>query len=88
MKETKIESIEESGCQLFLSGNDISRSNGVVILVSKPFVPLVDDYEAISDRLSVMSLKGTFSKITFIQCYFPTTTHPDEEVIELYGQIQ
>ena len=88
VKETKIEPIEESGCQLFLSGNDISRSNGVGFLVNKSFVPLVNDYEAISDRLSVMSLKGKFSKIRFIQCYFPTTTHPDEEVIELYDQIQ
>ena len=88
VKETKIESLQETGCKLFLSGNDISRSNGVGFLVSKSYVPFVDDYEPISDRLSLLSLKGKFSIITFIQCYFPTITHPDEEVIELYDQIQ
>ena len=87
-KESKIEIIEGKGHKLFLSGNNISRSNGVGFLVKKTLVPRVDRYEPISDRLAILSLKGKFSKMHFIQCYFPTTTHPDDEVTELYEQVQ
>ena len=88
MKESKIQYIEESGHQLFFSGNDISRSHGVGFLVNKSIIPIVNDYDPISDRLAVLKLNGKFSKINIIQCYFPTTKHPDEEVIKLYDQIQ
>ena len=87
-KECKIEIIEGQGHKLFLSGNNTSRSNGVGFLIKKTHVPLVENYEPISDRLAILSLKGKFTKMHFIQCYFPTTTHPDDEVNELYEQIQ
>ena len=88
VKESKIEIHEPTGHKLFFSGNETSRSNGVGFLVNKTCVPLIDSYESISDRLAVLSLRGKFSKFTFIQCYFPTSTHSDEEVLELYDNIQ
>ena len=87
-KESKIVSMDESGFKLFLSGNDISRSNGVGFLVNKSFASLVDDYQPISDRLAVLTLQSKFSKIVFIQCYFPTSTYPDEDITDMYDQIE
>ena len=51
-KESKIEILEESGQQLFFSGNEISRSHGVGFLVKKSLIPFIDDYDPISDRRS------------------------------------
>ena len=36
----------------------------------------------------MLSLQGKDNKIVFIQAYFPTLQHPDEEVDKLYNQIQ
>ena len=88
MKESKIEILENSGHQLFFSGNEISRSHGFGFLVNKKMVPFVCDYDPISDRLAVLKLNGKFSKIVIVQTYFPTSEHPDEEVNQLYDQIQ
>ena len=87
VKESRITSVEE-GHKLFLSGNNVSRSNEVGFFIHKSLVHLIDDYKPISDRLAILSLKTKFSKIFFIQCYFPTTSHPDTDVLVLYDQIQ
>ena len=88
VKESKIEVLEESKHKLFLSGNGLSRSNGVGFLVNKKYVPLVQAYQPISDRLSLLTLKEKHSKITFIQCYMPTSDKDDQEVEKLYDEIQ
>ena len=88
MKESKIECLGESGHQIFFSGNEVSRSHGVGFLVNKSLVPFIDDYEPISDRLAILKIQGKFSKIIIIQVYFPTTSHPDTEVLGIYDQIQ
>jgi len=87
IKESSIE-ILPSGHFLFNSGNDNSRSNGTGFLVHKSISPFISDYQGISDRLAVLSLQGRDNKIVFIQVYFPTLQHPDEEVEKLYNQIQ
>ena len=48
----------------------------------------MEDYDPISDRLATLSLQGKFSKIVIVQCYFPTSQYPDQDVIDLYDQIQ
>ena len=88
VKESKIEIHEATGHKLFFSSNETSRSNGVGFLVNKPCLPLLQDYQPISDRLALLTLKGKFSRLVFIQCYFPTSSHPDEEILELYDNIQ
>ena len=87
IKETYEEVLPE-GHYLFNSGNDESRTNGVGFLVHKSISPFISDYKPISDRLAILSLQGRDNKFVFIQAYFPTSTHPDEEVEELYDQIQ
>ena len=88
MENSKIEIHENNGHKIVFSGNETSISNDVGFLVNKTCLPLIDSYESMSDRLAVLSLRGKFSKFTFIQCYFPTSTHCDEEVLELYDNIQ
>ena len=80
--------MDGNGFKLFLSGNDTSRSNGVGFLVNKTLAPLVEDYQPISDRLAMLTVKTKFSKIFFIQCYFPTSTYPDEDISDMYDQIE
>ena len=87
VKETGVEPLD-SGHRFYLSGNGKSRSNGVGFLVKKSLVSTVDKWYPISDRLAVLSIKGKFSKINFIQCYFPTSSYPDDDVIAMYDQVQ
>ena len=87
VKETGVEPLD-SGHRFYLSGNGKSRSNGVGFLVKKSLVSTVDKWYPISDRLAVLSIKGKFSKINFIQCYFPTSSYPDDDVIAMYDQLQ
>ena len=88
VKETSIEPLDNFGHQMFLSGNDTSRSNGVGFLVKKSLVPMVDEFDSISDRLAVLSIKSKFSNITFIQCYFPTSSYSDDDVTAMYDKLQ
>ena len=87
-KESKIVSMDGNGFKLFLSGNDTSRSNGVGFLVNKTLASLVEDYQPISDILVMLTVKTKFSKIFFVQCYFPTSTYPDEDISDMYDQIE
>ena len=87
IKESSVE-VLPSGHFLFNSGNETSRSNGTGFLVHKSVSPFISDYQGISDRLAVLSLQGKDNKIVFIQVYFPTSSHPDEDVDKLYDQIQ
>ena len=87
IKENTIE-VLPSGHQLFNSGNETSRSNGTGFLVHKSITHIISDYQGISDRLAVLSLQGKDNKIVFIQVYLPPLDHPDEEIENLYSQIQ
>ena len=88
MKDSDIQTIEESGDRIYFSGNNVSRSNGVGFLVKKYLIPNVEVYDPISDRLAVLTLKGKFANFVLVQCYFPTLQHPDDEVDELYDKVQ
>ena len=87
IKESLVE-VLPSGHYLFNSGNNSTRTNGVGFLVNKAISLFISDYNSISDRLAVLTLQGKENKIHLIQVYFPTTTHPDEDVDKLYDQIQ
>ena len=65
-----IESLDNHGHRLFLSGNETSRSG---FLVKNNHVPLIENYEPISDRLAVLPLKTKFCNLVFLQCYLQTS---------------
>ena len=87
IKESRNE-ILPSGHSFYNSGNNLSRTNGVGFLVNKVISPFISDYNDISDRLATLTLQGKENRIVIIQVYFPTTSHPDEEVDKLYDQVQ
>ena len=87
-EEIKIVCMNGNGFKLFLSGDDTSRSNGVGLLVNKTLTLLVEEYQPISDRLVMLTVKTKFSKIFFVQFYFPTSTYPDEDISDMYDQIE
>ena len=66
-KESKIEVFDEIVYNLFLSGNENSRSNGVGFLVNESCVPLVDDNQPLSDRHAILKLKTILKN-----CLYPT----------------
>ena len=87
IKESGIEVLPQ-GHYLFTSGNDTSRTNGVSLLVHKRIIPAVCDFKALSDRLASLTIQGEENKIVLIVAYFPTCSHSDEDVNELYNKIQ
>ena len=87
IKNNKIETVT-GGHYLFNSGNEVSRSNGVGFLVHKSIVQYITDYKRVSDRLATLTLQNKDNKIVIIQTYLPTSQHPDEEVDQLYDEIQ
>ena len=88
IKESSIEVLPSCNHLLFNSGNETSRSNGVGFLVNKVISSSVCDYLGISDRLATLTLQAKENKIVFIQVYFPTNSHSDDEVDKLYDEIQ
>lgn len=78
----------DEGHNLFNSGNETSRKNGVGFLVNKNIHNSVSDFRNISDRLSVLKIKGNQYNIVIINVYMPTTDAIDEEVEHLYNQIR
>ena len=87
IKDSEIETITDNH-RLYSSGNGNSRSNGVGFLVHKRLIPSITDYRGISDRLALLTVEGKNNKITIVQVYFPTSNSPDEEVDNIYDQIQ
>ncbi len=49
---------------------------------------LLMNTKPILDRLAMLTLKGKFAKMVFIQCYFQTLDHDDTEIEKLYDQVQ
>ena len=75
--------------KLFNSGPAQGRKqNGVGFLVHHKHIPSVIAFEGISERVAMLKLQGKYNNTVIIQCYLPTTTHPDEKVDEVYEQIQ
>lgn len=83
MKECKIETNENTNYKLFFLSIDISTSNTFGFLVNGVFLLWTNNYEPISDRITVLSFKR--SKLVFIHCYIPAT---DENIFELYDIVQ
>jgi hypothetical protein len=79
--ETRIED-----WMFYHSGGDMAR-NGVGIIVSKKFCNSVQKVKYISDRLIMIRFRGKEKDIVIVQVYMPTTIHSDEEVEEVYEEI-
>ena len=61
---------------------------GVGFIINKKHIANIVELKGISERLAFLKLKGKFNYQYYVQCYAPTTDHPDEEVEQFYNLIQ
>ena len=78
----------DEGHKLYYSGEDDRHANGVGFLVHKSIQSAVLGCQPISSRIIAIRLRAKPLKITIIQVYAPTTDYDDEQIEQLYNQIQ
>ena len=61
---------------------------GVAILFDKAAAERITGIEKISDRLMMVKVSAEPVDIVLIQVYMPTTKYDDEEVDQIYDQIE
>ena len=75
--------------QVFLfRGNEDKHEHGVGFLVRKDIVNTVMGCRQVSSRLITIRLRAVPFNITIIQAHAPTSDHDDNEIEELYDQLQ
>jgi exonuclease III len=81
--------ILKSGNLLYTRGRENESQSGVGFLVHKELASNVTDFKSSSDRVAmiVIRLNKRYS-MKIIQVYMPTSAHPDEEVEEIYEEIE
>jgi len=87
--------VRYDGCGEFTSGEvkmifsgKVKGQNGVAIVLSKRVKNCVKHVELVNDRLMMVRLRAEPKDIVLIQVYMPTSAHSDEEIEELYSQIE
>lgn len=79
----------QSGNLLYTRGKEHDSQSGVGFLIHKDIAKNVTDYKSTSDRVAmiVLQLNNRYS-MKIVQVYMPTTAHPDEEIEEIYEEIE
>ena len=70
----------EGGYVFMNSGKDKTHVYGVCIAIKRDFVKYNMGYLSINERIIALKIRAKLFDIFIIQCYAPTTDHPDEEV--------
>src|SRR3989442_914724 len=78
---------EEDGVRMIYSGGEESQ-RGVGIILDEKTAKRVVEVEKCSDRLFMVKVRATPVDMVIIQVYMPTTAHEDDEVEEMYEQIE
>ncbi|CAM5125605.1 unnamed protein product [Eretmochelys imbricata] len=81
------EALTEEGHVLYYSGED-KHVNSVGFLLYKDIKNLVFGCRPISSRLFSIHLKAVPFNITVVQVYAPKTDYDDEQIEDLYNQLQ
>lgn len=74
--------------QIFVSGSDTASRNGVAIMVNKRIAQYVESYQAINDRIIEVTVRTKPTNMHLIQVYMPTTDADDQEVEDIYQEIE
>ena len=82
------ETTTEEGNKVFFSGKEVIHEHGVGFLVHKDIVDTVMGCRPVSSRLIIIRLRAVPFKITIVQAYTPTPDYDDNEIEELYDQLQ
>ena len=71
---------------LYSGGNECQR--GVAVILDKEAGRRVTQVERCSDRLMIVKLKAEPVDMILIQVYMPTSDHEDDEIEELYEEVE
>jgi exonuclease III len=66
----------------------VKGKNGVAIVLGKRVKNCVKSIELVNDRLMMIRLRAEPKDVVLIQVYMPTSAHTDEEIEDLYSQIE
>ncbi|XP_055371788.1 craniofacial development protein 2-like [Condylostylus longicornis] len=76
------------GAKFYYSGNNTStHRNGVGIIVTDKIIDYVTECVSYSDRIMLMKINAKPVKLNIIQIYAPTADSSEDEIEELYEQI-
>jgi exonuclease III len=79
----------KNGHTLYTSGNANNNKHGVGFLIHKKLEEKVISIKGINERIAQLTLKiNQRYKMKIIQVYAPRTSYEDQEVIEIYQQIE
>lgn len=73
LKWTGVRHFSSGSYQVFHSGNDKQKRNGVALILRQDVVQAIRGYNVISDRFISVILLGKPINITIIQVYVPNT---------------
>lgn len=79
----------QSGNLLYTRGKENVSQSGVGFLIHKEIAKNVTEFKSTSDRVAMIVLKlNSRYSMKIVQVYMPTSTHPDEEIEEVYEEIE
>ena len=79
----------KSGNLFYTRGKENQSQSGVGFLIHKDIANNVTDFNSTSDTVVMVVLKlNKRYSMKVIQVYMPTSTHPDEEIEEVYEEIE
>jgi exonuclease III len=79
--------LESDGVRIIYAGGD-KKQRGVAVMMDEEVAKRVTDVERCSDRLIMVKVKATPVDMVLIQVYMPTSDHDDEEIEQMYEQIE
>ena len=82
------ETTTEEGHTVFSGGKEDKHEHGVGFFVHKDIVNTVMGYRPVSSRLITIRLRAVPFNITIVQVYVPMSDYDDNEIEELYDQLQ
>jgi exonuclease III len=74
--------------EVYYSGNQNTRKNGVAMVLNKKFVNSVIGYYPKNDRMISIRLQGKPTNLTIIQIYAPTTEAEESTIEDFYMDLQ
>ena len=88
LKWTGIGHFQSDKYRVFYAGNDRIRRNGVFIILKVDIEKIVLSYNAKTDRIISIKLKGNPVNATIIQAYVPTANTEEDKLDSFYNDIQ
>lgn len=85
---TKSGKQETNGWHLYYKGDESEHQRGVGFLVSPKIARSVLRIQPVNDRIFLLRVNAKPQPITLIQIYMPTTDASDDDVLEVYAEVQ